>query len=166
MKVFLSWSGDHSRAVADALNELLASVIKAVEPFFSPEIKKGKNWTLEIQSALQATRFGIVCLTPENLNSPWLHYEAGALSKTRGALLWTFLHNLKHEDVPLPLGEFQHTMARKDEVLDLLRTINSQLGEKHQRPLNDRQLKANFDSAWPRMEERLAAIEKNSASLI
>ncbi|HMG74007.1 MAG TPA: TIR domain-containing protein [Pyrinomonadaceae bacterium] len=163
MKVFLSWSGDHSRAVADALNELLPRVIRTIEPFYSPKIEKGKKWSSEIQSALKATRFGIVCLTPDNLNSPWLHYEAGALSKTQGALLWTFLHKVKHEDVPSPLGEFQHTVARKDEVLDLLKTINAQLKKATRRPLNDRLLTEKFERDWPQMEKRLEAAERKFA---
>lgn len=34
MKIFLSWSGKRSCAVAEALNEQLPRIIQAVEPFF------------------------------------------------------------------------------------------------------------------------------------
>jgi hypothetical protein len=162
MKVFLSWSGEHSRMVADALNELLPRMIQAIEPFYSPKIEKGKKWSSEIHRALQATRFGIVCLTPDNLNSPWIHYEVGALSKTKGALIWTFLHNLDPGDLSRPLSEFQHTAATKHDVLELLKRINAQLGKVRGKPVEGRILEDNFESAWPQMEKSLKAAERKS----
>jgi TIR domain-containing protein len=113
MKIFLSWHGQRSRAIAEALNDWLRRVIQAVKPFYSPDIEKGAKWSSEIDSALEGTRFGIICLTPDNLDSTWIHYEAGALSKTKDALIWTFLHELTAGDVPQPLGKSQHTIAEK-----------------------------------------------------
>ena len=108
MKIFISWSGKRSRAVAKALNDWLPKVIQAVKPFYSPEIEKGTKSVEEINSSLEGTSFGIICLNKENLESPWIHYEAGALSKTDGARIWTLLHNLNHSDVAQPLAQFQH----------------------------------------------------------
>lgn len=160
MKIFLSWSRPHSRTVAEALNDWLPRVIQAVKPFYSPEIEKGAKWSSEIDEALEGTRFGIICLTPGNLNSVWIHYEAGALSKTKDALIWTFLHGLTPGDVPPPLGKFQHTVAEKQDVLRLLKTINSRLAAVGGEPLLDRLLEENFELFWPRLEERLATIEQ------
>src|SRR4051794_17141029 len=120
MKVFISWSGEWSKAVGDAIRHLLQKTIQAVEPFFSPEIEKGTRWSNEIAEALEGTRFGIVCLTPSNLDSNWVHFEAGALSKTRDSVMWTFLDGLAQGDVPPPLGAFQHTVSTRDDVLELL----------------------------------------------
>lgn len=166
MKVFISWSGARSRMVADALNDWLKRVIQAVKPFYSPEIDKGAKWSSEIDDALEGTHFGIVCLTPDNLNSTWIHYETGALSKTKDALVWTFLHGLTPGDVPPPLGKFQNTVAEKEDVLRLLKTINGRLGEVGSEPLQDRLLEDNFELFWPRLEERLQAAEKIPASTI
>src|SRR6185503_988299 len=138
MKIFLSWSGLRSRAVAEALNEWLRRVIHALKPFYSREIEKGAKWSHEIDSALEGIRFGIVCLTPENLNSTWIHFEAGALSKTKDALIWTLLHGLAAPDVPQPLGKFQHTIAEKPKVLRLVKSINSRLSLVGAEPLSDR----------------------------
>jgi hypothetical protein len=159
MKIFLSWHGPRSRAIADALNDWLQRVIQAVKPFYSPEIEKGAKWSGEIDSALEGTRFGIICLTPDNLDSTWIHYEAGALSKTKDALVWTFLHKLTAGDVPQPLGKFQHTLAEKGDTMRLLKTINARLAETGGEPLADSLLQDNFELFWPKLEELLKNAE-------
>lgn len=155
MKVFLSWSGPQSRVVAEALNDWLPRVIQVVRPFFSPEIEKGARWSGELDEALEGTSFGIICLTPQNLKSTWIHYEAGALSKLRDARVWTFLLDLTPGDVGQPLGRFQHTVAEKEDVRKLVRTINGQLASAGATPLADRLLDEIFDDSWPRLEARL-----------
>lgn len=160
MKIFLSWSGPHSRAIAEALNDWLRRVIQAVKPFYSPEIEKGAKWSGEIDNALEGTSFGIICLTRESLNSTWIHFEAGALSKTKDAQIWTFLHGLTPGDVPPPLGKFQHTMAEKADTLELLKTINRRLGEVGGESLAERLLDENFETFWPQLESKLKAAEK------
>src|SRR4051812_20656156 len=81
-KVFLMWSGSLSKSVAQALHKWIPFVIQTVQPFMSSEdIRKGQRWGLEIGSELQATQFGIACLTADNLTAPWIHFEAGAISK-------------------------------------------------------------------------------------
>jgi hypothetical protein len=155
VKIFLSWSGPQSRAVAEALNDWLPRVIQAVRVFFSPDIEKGAKWSGELDDALEGTSFGIVCITPQNLTSPWIHYEAGALSKLRDARVWTFLLDLTPGDVGQPLGRFQHTVAEKADVMKLVRNINTQLAAAGGTPLADRLLDEVFDDSWPRLNARL-----------
>jgi hypothetical protein len=165
MKIFLSWSGTRSRLVAEALNDWLPRVIQAVKPFYSPVIQKGAKWSSEIDAALEGTNVGIVCLTPDNLASPWIHFEAGALSKTEDALVWTFLHGLTPSDIPPPSGKFQHTVAQRDDTLSLVKTINRCLDKMGEEPLAEKMLVENFEIFWPTLEERLNAAEVVSNSL-
>ena len=157
MKIFLVWSGPRSFDIAKALNDFLPRMIQAVKPFFSHEIDKGAKWANEIGVALEGTRFGIVCLTPDNLQNTWIHYETGALSKTKDALIWTYLSGLNKADVPQPLGMFQHTLASKDETLKLLRTINKHLNDAGGESLKEEILKDNFTAFWPALEDRIRA---------
>lgn len=160
MKIFLSWSGKRSRAIAEALNDWLPRVIQAVEPFFSPDIEKGANWNDRLRAELDGTFFGIICLTPDNLNSTWIHYEAGALLKTKDALISTLLHGIKHGDVVPPLSDFQWTIAEKeDDVLKLLKTINNRVGESKERALSEKHLESIFAMFWPELEKKLKAAE-------
>src|SRR5437899_3787788 len=80
--VFISWSGARSRHVAETLREWLPTVLQATKPWISRDIDKGARGLSEIDRALKAMKVGIICLTPENLDARWIHYEAGALSKT------------------------------------------------------------------------------------
>jgi len=83
MRVFISWSGEHSGEVAKALQQWLPRVLQAVRPWLSSaSIDPGARWSDEVAGALEELNFGILCLTPENLTSAWLLFEAGALSKT------------------------------------------------------------------------------------
>jgi TIR domain-containing protein len=157
MKIFLVWSGNRSFEIAKALHDFLPRMIQAIKPFFSHEIDKGAKWANEIETALEGTRFGIVCLTPDNLNSTWIHFETGALSKTKDALIWTYLSGLNKGDVPQPLGKFQHTVANKDETRKLLKIINKHLNEVGGESLPEPILDDAFEVYWPTLENKLDA---------
>ena len=81
MKIFISWSGARSEIIAKGLSEWLPNVIQSIDIFYSPAIEKGTRGGAEINNVLAETNFGIICLTPENLENTWIHYEAGALAK-------------------------------------------------------------------------------------
>lgn len=114
MNVFISWSGDRSLAVAQALRDWLPNVIQALEPWLSAsDIEQGTRWSTEVSLQLQESRVGIVCLTPENLREPWILFEAGALSKTiANTFVCTYLIDLEITDVSWPLAMFQATKGQ------------------------------------------------------
>jgi hypothetical protein len=59
MKVFISWSGERSRLVAQAIHEWLPYVINAAEPWMSSaDIEKGARWALDLAQELDDTRIG------------------------------------------------------------------------------------------------------------
>src|SRR5262245_41047155 len=86
MKIFISWSGPRSKIVATAMRGFIPRVIQAAKPFLSNhDIDKGSWWRGRLFAELDSSKAAIVCLTPENLSAPWLHYETGAIAKLLGA---------------------------------------------------------------------------------
>ena len=74
LKVFLSWSGELSQRSAQILREWIPSVIQAVDPYLSSEdIDKGARWSTDIAKELEASGFGILCITEDNLAAPWIN---------------------------------------------------------------------------------------------
>ena len=83
MKIFISWSGQRSKNVAEYLRTWIPKVIQSVKLWMSSEdILAGDRWNRDIAVELEKSKFGIICLTPENMNKPWILFEAGALAKT------------------------------------------------------------------------------------
>ncbi|MDQ1593224.1 MAG: hypothetical protein QOG71_3851 [Pyrinomonadaceae bacterium] len=159
MLVFISWSGQRSKAVAEALETWLAQVIQAVEPWISQDIDKGLRWGAEIADRLERSKVGIICLTKSNLDARWIHFEAGALSKTKDAYVCTLLLDIKPSDVEQPLAQFQHTTTEKEDIFQLLSTINRAVQSSGEKALAESILREIFETYWPRLKE---AFEKSA----
>lgn len=161
MKVFLSWSGDRSRGIAEALKGWLPSVLQAVKPYFSPDdVSKGSRWTAEIANELEASRVALLILTPENQEAPWLLFEAGALSKNLGSsnlgsskVCPLLFGGMQPTDVKGPLVQFQAAQFSAEEMKRVLTMINSQLGEL---ALASAVLDGVFEMWWPKLEKEVS----------
>jgi len=153
----LSWSGERSRAVSDLLDEWLQCVIQAVDPWMSSkDIDRGTLWFSEVSDQLQNTSIGIICLTKDNLEKPWILFEAGALAKgLKNTRVCTFLIDLDANDVGTPLSQFNHTLPNREGLWSLVRTLNNALKEKG---LKEKTLEAVFEIYWPQFESRFNQI--------
>lgn len=161
MKVFISWSGTVSHKVATVIRDWLPSVIQSIEPYVSSEdIDKGARWSTDIAGELNASAYGLVCLTKGNVNAPWINFEAGALGKSIDkSRVSPFLFRLKRSEVEGPILQFQSTIFERDDVLKLLKSIN---GACAQEALEDARLEKAFDVWWPQLEKQLSAIPDTS----
>jgi len=119
------------------------------------DLDKGAKWRQIISGELRDSDFGIVCLTPENLESPWLLFEAGALSKKEDSHVCTYLFDVQNESVKDPLSQFQHTLADEKETFDLLKTMNRTLGSKG---LGENHLQETFQVWWPKLKKKLEEV--------
>ncbi len=158
MKVFISWSEERGRVVAEGLQSWLGDVLHRVDPWVSSkDIDPGIRWNVELAQQLQETRFGIICLTPESVNKPWILFEAGALAKTLDkARVCPYLVDMDHADLKAPLDQFEAVRADKLGTLRLLRSINRALEPEGALP--DARLIRCFERAWPDLEGVLKGI--------
>jgi len=157
MKVFISWSGTRSEAVAVALREWLPRVIQSVRPWMSQQdIPTGARWSAEIASELSETRFGVICVTPENRDAPWLLFESGALAKTLDkTYVCPYLFDLEYSSLPGPLQAFQSAKCDKEGTRRLVESVNRALGDSR---LSDCVLEDAFAKWWGDLEDTLARV--------
>jgi hypothetical protein len=163
MKVFISWSGDRSMAIAEKLRDWLPTIVQSVEPFISTQdVPVGGRGLNVLASELQNCSFGILCLTQENKQEPWIHFEAGALSKViEASRIVPLLLDLKISDLTGPLVQFQAiAIENRDRVFALIKA----LAEHSSPPIPESRLQRLFDSLWPELEETVSQLKIAAAS--
>lgn len=159
MKVFISWSGESSKKLAAVLHDWLPSVIQSVKPYMSAEnIDKGERWSIDIATQLQETNYGLVCITPDNINAPWINFESGALSKSiQQSRVSPIIFGLEPSDLAKsPLLQFQLTQFKKEEISKILLSMNNAAPEPER--VNSDVLEKSFNRAWNELETSVSAV--------
>lgn len=161
MKVFVSWSGQRSKAVAELISDWIKCVLQASHPWISTrDIDKGAIWFSEISDQLKDTAAGIVCLTHENKDKPWILFETGALAKGLNTnRVCTFLIDLLPSDIEDPLAQFNHTQPDKTSMWGLICSLNGCLESQR---LEEKILRQVFDTYWPQFEQKFAKALKDT----
>lgn len=156
-KVFISWSGDLSNQLAEAVRQWLPGVLQFVKPYFTPsDIEKGTKWASDIAGELESSDIGIICLTEDNLNKPWILFESGALSKNlETSRVCTLLFGIDSTDLKGPLTTFQTTKFEKTDFKKLVKSINKTGGDNK---LEDTVLDEVFDMWWGKLESQIHSI--------
>lgn len=161
LKVFLSWSGDRSQKLADELKEWLPLVLYYVEPWVSKsDIEAGERWANEVGKELDASNFGVICITAENVESPWILFESGALSKSmQEGRVVPMLLDLEFKDITGPLAQFQSKKVDQGGIWDLVSAINNLA----QSPVPEARLKQLFGKLLPDLSGAISNIPKAAA---
>lgn len=159
MLVFLSWSGQRSKAAAEVLRTWLAEVLQVADPWMSTDIDKGRRWVEELGEKLERSKAGILCLTEQSLESQWIYFEAGALAKTKDALVCNLLIDLPADRVGFPLAQFQHALTTKKDVHQLVHSLNRAALRSGEAGLKEAVLDRVFEASWPRLEKELRSLE-------
>lgn len=162
MKVFVSWSGDLSKKIAESIKRWLPCIIQSVDVFYSPEdIEKGENWDSKISKELSECKYGIICLTSENVSASWINFEAGAIAKSLDSRVATLMINISPSDIKGPLSRYQATKMEKDDFYQLVCNINEQC----ETPIKTEVLKTAFDGLWSNMIEEIESIISTSKKI-
>ena len=161
LELFISWSGNRSKALARRLTEWLPSIVPSVKPFFSNEIPGGLPWSQALFARIESAKFGIVCVTSDNLHSSWLNFEAGSLWKNfevaplgkragDGIPVCPLLLGLHTSDLTGPLSLFQAKSFSEEGV----KALCLQLAELTALP--ERRMAISFEAVWPRLQADVA----------
>jgi hypothetical protein len=157
MKIFISWSGQQSNAVAEALKKWIGDIFQGdPEPWMSEhDIYAGDRGLNTLASVLEQTNLGILCITRENINAPWILFEAGSLAKlVTSSWVIPYCVGLSVNDIDYPLRQFQAVEATKNGTFRLVQTINSARSNR----LPTEKLRHTFETWWPQLHEKLNKI--------
>jgi hypothetical protein len=137
-------SATASTCVASPTSACTASAV------LSTEFQKGEEWFQLLRRGLDNARTGIVFLTPENADAPWIHFEAGALATAVGNRhsLFTYVYVFDPGSLTGPLSAYQSTVATKEDTHRLVLNLCGVL----ERELPD---EVAYGAWWVKLEEVL-----------
>jgi hypothetical protein len=160
MQLFISWSGKPSQQIAEALRGWIPQVLQHVQPFMSShDIDKGERWTSVVSGKLEQMNFGLIVLTEENFEKPWIQFEAGALSKLGVSRVVPLACGFSVGKLSKnPLGYLQAATFEKSEIKAALSAINDQ----SESALDLALFEKSFERWWPDLKEEYEKIELKS----
>jgi hypothetical protein len=112
-KIFFSHSSRDSKILTKLKEQILLKCKNSVEIFLSSDgqsIPFGKNWVHQIEEALNNATIFFIFLTPNSVNSKWVHFEAG--------------HAYSKKLKVIPIGLFGQDLNSLTPPLSLLQGFN------------------------------------------
>lgn len=154
MKLFISWSGKESREIAQYVTEWVnMCFINNIETFISTEdIKVGEDWFSKLSTQLDEADACLICFTPDNLNSKWIHFEIGAAANSKnGMRVMSIVPGNCMSKIGQPLSKYQLTNYSREGFYDLFNSLNELI----ERPIEGRLADKNFSLQWTGLETKL-----------
>lgn len=126
------------------------------------DLGAGTRWSSEIEGQLKECRFGIVCVTPDNHERPWLNFEAGALSNhLEQSRVTPYLLDIRPTEITGPLAQFHAKTSDRAGTLDIIKALNQSMSTE---ALLESRLEGYFNRAWPDMEAKISTIRSSVAA--
>lgn len=156
MRLLISWSGSKSRAAAKLIQEFVPVIIQSAFPFMSAEdLPVGSSWVSALSSAIESADVAVIVVTAENMTSPWLMFEVGAIS-ARQTTIVAMLIDVSPVDISGPLASFQCLSLNREGMQMLLQLVN----ERASSPVPKHSIDRLSDAFWPDFERKLGQLAK------
>lgn len=129
------------------------------------DIGAGERWSEEIEMHLRASGFGVICVTSNNRQAPWLNFEAGAISNNfsekgdKKARVVPYLLDFGFADLKGPLATFHGKEADEKGTWELVFAINA-ITATHKLGA----LEKTFGAFWQDLLKKLDIARKNLQS--
>ena len=152
--------------MAEDFKDWLPKVLQYTKPYLSSQdIEKGERFLPNINKALGDTDYGITFLNPKNIDSPWVNFEAGSLSKNvLDSKVSTVLYDINPTDITGPMHHFQATaVENKEDVKALIRSINESCPDEF--ALDAIRLDEVFEVWWPMLEKKVGEYKPTDVQL-
>ena len=98
--------------------EWLPAVLgRQVTSFLSfADIEKGEGWFDRLLNELGKADAALLCLTPENVDSPWMHFESGMVSRMGRGKVFTYFLGTDASQIKDPLKQIQVTLSTESDT--------------------------------------------------
>jgi hypothetical protein len=155
MRIFICWSETRSGQLADKLSTWLNYVLgPEVTCTLSTRFRPGIPWFPQLIRELNDADAGVICFTPENLGSLWMHFEAGMVFRFGDERVLPYFLGSEAVGIKEPLNSIQASTATKEGTWRLVDAIAARGG------LEQGKVAERFAKLWPELEtflRRLAA---------
>lgn len=161
-KIFICWKGDNSKNIAIELKNMLENEIfenSGLCCFVSEiDIQAGDDWWNKIKKELKSSSRGIICITKENLQAPWVFFESGAMI-SHDIFVTPLLFNCNIETLKnTPLHNTQmFDFYNQERFINLMININEEL---HLTTMTKSQLTAIVKVKYNTLLEKLSSTLK------
>ncbi|MBS0592960.1 MAG: toll/interleukin-1 receptor domain-containing protein [Proteobacteria bacterium] len=153
MRAFICWSGSRSRQLAERLSSWLPGVCGGgLSCGISTQFDAGEQWFAQLLRELDGANVAVICLTPENLESPWLHFEAGLALRTGTERVLPYFLGPVVPDIKGPLNPSQASPASADGTWRLVQALGRIV------QADEAQMRPRFEERWPELSRFLAGV--------
>ena len=154
MRVFICWSGDRSQRLAGKLAEWLPKVVgKDVSCDLSLRFEPGREWFPQLKEALSKSSAAVICFTPENLGSLWMHFEAGVVFGASERQVFPYFLGSNAAEIKEPLNAIQALTTTKNGTRRLVAALAEMESVEERLPAE------RFDQWWPELQQLLRDID-------
>jgi hypothetical protein len=154
--IFISWSRNPAKDIGEKLQTLLKKIFPYpnIDFFLSSsgknEIVAGEDFRNKLDNNLMDSNFGILILTKNNFERPWMMFESGALSNgdNKSRIIPIFF-NRDSRKIESPIEKFQNVEYNKEGLLKIIFSITKSLFDSNELDNNQKQLLVNqLDTHW------------------
>nr|WP_315184400.1 toll/interleukin-1 receptor domain-containing protein [uncultured Albidiferax sp.] len=128
--IFISFSGNRSRAFSRWLYRWLRKAMPGTVAYFADEPHPGVDWLGHILESMAECNWVIACVTEDNVNSAWINFELGLASSgdrdDRYIIILTL--GIIPNDLPFPMrlmGAFEFSQERITSVFGVIARTTS-----------------------------------------
>ena len=122
--VFISWHSDKQeigKKISKCFRDCFGNIFGKEISVFASHVDIKHGWTKELSDALYGSKYGIILLTPQALDSAWMYYEFGVLRRIPEHV-WCFpFGNVSREKTPFSINQYlEFSEEELKKMLDLI----------------------------------------------
>jgi hypothetical protein len=120
-------------------------------------LRGGRVWQRELFKLLDKAKFAIACITPDNAEAPWIHFESGAVVKkfdTDDPQIFPICFGIGIRDISEPLQMYQGGEFSQKTIRELVEALWHAAGDQSSSTKSLRKC----DEKWPELETSIRTI--------